>query len=208
MGGRFINGAIACTLAISIVFGGITVFAAGKLEAKRDGAGRTALTSESGLRERHMFLGEDKEIRFGGISVEMLVEKGIIDQNTADEMKAFLDEKAAEIKAEMESGTAEMKAEMEKRVEEKKAALETIKNITEEERAEYFKNKADSFKAERPERIEKMEKRIDIFSEMVSEGILTQTQADEIKALAPQKPARPEAPFTPGIKIPEPDVYN
>ncbi|MCR4430956.1 MAG: hypothetical protein NUV45_08070 [Tepidanaerobacteraceae bacterium] len=79
-----------------------------------------------------------------------LVEQGIITQETADKMTAYMEEKAAERKAEMDK----------------------MKDMTEEERKAYLEEKKAS----------RTEGKKDFLTEMVQAGILTQEQADAIKA--------------------------
>lgn len=77
------------------------------------------------------------------------VSEGIIDQATADKMSTFIEEHMTEHQAEME----------------------TIKNMTDDERKVYM----ESHKKEKS----------DILTEMISDGILTQEQANKIKATMP-----------------------
>ncbi|MDI3481237.1 MAG: hypothetical protein PWQ97_892 [Tepidanaerobacteraceae bacterium] len=94
--------------------------------------------------------------------LKTLVEQGIITQETADKMTAYMEEKASERKAEMEK----------------------LKDMTEDERKAYFEQKKASG----------TDGKKDFMSEMVEAGILTQEQADSIKAyLEEQAQAKREA---------------
>ncbi len=81
-----------------------------------------------------------------------LVEEGIISQETADEITAYQQEKSEERKAEMEQ----------------------LKDMTDDERKAYFESK----KAEKSDATDKM----NFLSELVTEEILTQDEADAIQA--------------------------
>lgn len=87
----------------------------------------------------------------GGVMIKEdlsgLVEKNIIDQATADKIKAYRTEKAEEMKVNMEK----------------------VKNMTEAERTEYFKTQVTK----------------EPYADLVSAGIITQAQADQIKAEMP-----------------------
>ncbi|GHU49578.1 hypothetical protein FACS1894127_3130 [Clostridia bacterium] len=86
-------------------------------------------------------------IRF---NIDALVSSGLIDQATVDKVTEFLEaEKAAKI-----------------------GEMETLRNMTESERAEYIKNKV----AEAPK---------DVLTKLVDAGILTQAQADAVEAAVP-----------------------
>lgn len=88
-----------------------------------------------------------------------LVEQGIITQEIADKMTAYMEEKAAERKAEMEK----------------------VKSMTEEERKAYLESKKES-KPEKGAAADPLQK-------LVDNGTLTQEQADAVsKALFQIKP--------------------
>ncbi|MDX9873109.1 MAG: hypothetical protein RBT41_11915 [Clostridia bacterium] len=132
--------------------------------------------------------------------LEKLVEQEIITQEQADKITAFLPEKmmmqgepgsrgpgfgkfgwAGEsfLKNLVEQGiiTQEQADQWqvynESKIAERKAELETIKNMSEEARKAYFE--------------EKMEQKADPMAELVTAGIITQEQADQIAALRPEK---------------------
>jgi glutamyl-tRNA reductase len=62
---------------------------------------------------------------------------------------------------------------MNKKDEARKAEMEKVKAMTEEERKAYFEANKPTFK-------------VDMFEELVAEGIINQTQADKIKAALPK----------------------
>ena len=82
-----------------------------------------------------------------------LVKEGIITQEVADKITAYMEEKNTERKAEMEK----------------------IKAMSEDERKAYFENQKSST-------TESIEKKADWLSEMLTSGVLTQEQVDSIKA--------------------------
>lgn len=136
------------------------------------------------------FMGGDRAFGFGGMNLDTLIEKGIIDDATAAKMKEYMSNKAEEMRASKESRSEEMRGEIENRSDEMKALKDEIKNMTDEERKEFFESNKESFaKVAPPEGIRNMEEPIDIISEMVSEGIITEAQAEAIKELMPQRPA-------------------
>ncbi len=117
--------------------------------------GLFALTNGNGA---HGEKGQDQDKGSGMESLTAsLVEEGIISQETADAMIAYQDEQKAARKVERES----------------------LKDLTEEERAAYLESKKDS---DTDEIDAKEPGKGDAFSAMVEEGILTQDEADAIEA--------------------------
>ncbi len=109
------------------------------------------------------------------------VKAGVITQAEADKVTAFLKTKEDARKAEMDAQKAkieamtdaEKKAAMEAKIAERVAEKAKLQAMTVEERAAYMEaNRAN---------------RINIFTELVTAGILTQDKADKIQAALPQK---------------------
>jgi hypothetical protein len=109
------------------------------------------------------------------------VTAGVITQAEADKVTAFLKTKEAAKKAEMDAQKikldamtdAEKKVAMEAKKADKIAKKAELEAMTAEERTAYMK-------ANRPTNV-------NIFTELVTAGILTKDQADKIQAAAPQR---------------------
>jgi hypothetical protein len=112
------------------------------------------------------------------------VTAGVLTQAEADKVTAFLKAKEAAKKVERDAEKAKLDAMTDA---EKKVAVEAKKSekiaentkldaMTNEERITYMK-------ANRPDKV-------NIFTEIVTAGILTQDQADKIQASAPQRPEK------------------
>ena len=102
---------------------------------------------------------------------DKLITDGVITQEQADKISAYLDEKAGERKAEFEK-FKNMTAE------ERKAEFEKFRNMTVEERKAYFETN-------------KPQGKPGLLDTLVTEGLLTQEKADEIAKLLPAKKDRP-----------------
>ncbi len=130
---------------------------------------------------------ERKAIERKGL-FEQMVEDGKMSQDTLDSIKAFHQEKAEEkIKDDLQSLVEEGTLSeddvdalidyMNEQREERKEEMEEVKEMTQEERKAYFEEKKESGE------------KTGIFSEMVEDEVLTQDQADAVKAI--MKPAKP-----------------
>lgn len=115
--------------------------------------------------------------------VQDLVDNGVISAEEAGVIKTGMEAEKTQMEADrykklQESGilTADeitkVKAYLEQKKSEREADFEAVKNMTEEERATYFE-------AHKP-------KKAELGSELVSEGIITQSQADKLKELMPR----------------------
>ncbi len=141
-----------------------------------------AMTEEE--RKAYMESKKDEE-RIDPISD--MVKSGIITQTQADKIKEAMpahmqkgDMKFFKVEMDLtklveskviDQATADKMTEyMQKKHEEMKADMEKVKAMTEEERKEYFESK-------------KVKVKLDILSDMVDNGVITQTQADAIKAV-------------------------
>lgn len=101
----------------------------------------------------------------GGLPEQMLdklVEEGLITQDKADAITAYLKEKTDELKAQMEE----------------------LRNMTQEERKAYMESKKETAPTERQ----------DFLAQLVEKGLLTQAEADAVKAYLQEnaKTFRPE----------------
>lgn len=95
-----------------------------------------------------------------GTNFNDLVAKGIIDQDTADKLTAYMSQLNAS----------------------QSAAMTKIQSMTESERQAYFESNRDN-------------QRTDVFAEAVNASVITQAQADAIKAAMPQMSTSPVSGF-------------
>ncbi len=133
----------------TLIAGGLSVYAASNTAST---AAPTTQNSTQGALKR----GDFQE---RGFDFSQLVAKGIIDQTTADKMKAFMEQFKPNIQSQMDK----------------------IKSMSEADRKAYFEENKD---------------KIDPFAQMVSQGIITEAQADSIKSSMPVKIERDKKAFS------------
>lgn len=159
------------------------------------GSGAVAFADEV-VKERVPFKGQrqERKTNFGGFFQDRLakmVEDGKITQEQADNLKNKLPEMGGKFKGKgpkpmvnldklVEDGTLtqdqadQIKAHMDQQRAERNAEREKVQAMTDEERAAYFEAR-------------KAEPRPDFLAELVEAGVISQEQADELKALRPEK---------------------
>jgi uncharacterized protein YutE (UPF0331/DUF86 family) len=133
----------------------------------------STLATPASSEEYQTTLGEDRFFtklgfhRDGFFDYAALVEQGVIDQETADKIANYqLDKRISAIG-------------------EQKAELEKIKAMAPEERRAYFEKQKAEFESGSAQKSKV--RKYDLLKALVTDGIITQEQADAIKAALPEK---------------------
>ncbi|MCB2290517.1 hypothetical protein LGK97_12140 [Clostridium sp. CS001] len=153
---------------------------------KANNSTKTKIEGRLGVKHRSGDIqkGGMQKSNYLGTVLATQVTAGVITKIEADKVTEFLKAKEATRKAEMDAQKAKFdamtdadkKVAMEAKKAERDAQKAKLKAMTVEERTAYMK-------ANRPSNT-------NIFTELVTAGILTKDQADKIQAAAPQKPEK------------------